>query len=203
VILTEKRTQEFEKRETERVILEALVRADPFNPHKRRLRFTELLDKTNLGRTTLNRALKRMQSEGKVARHVEAPVGKAVEIYYGWGHEAEKIYPLVPTRKHYEELEDEFSVKIAPGRYIRKLEQALGKTLIPVLLESLRHKTPILAEPVLREFKFLIGKYVLYRKNPDTVDARDVMRMFRNLEEHPEEYEEELKELENVLKKGN
>jgi len=203
VIPTERRTQEFEKRETERVILEALVRADPFNPHKRRLRFSELLRETNLGRATLNRALKRMELEDKVTRQVEAPVGRAVEIYYGWGPEAEKIYPLVPTRRHYEKLAEKFSVEVTPSRYLEMLGQALGKTLIPVLLESLGHKTPIVAEPILKEFKFLIARYVVYQKNPEITDLREIARAFTDIEKHPEEYKRELQELRRAIHDGS
>jgi len=196
----ERRTQEFEKQETERRIIEALVRSDPLNPQKRRLKFTELLRETNLGRATLNRALKRMELDEKISRRVEAPVGDAVEIYYEWGPEAEKIYPLVPTRRHYEKLANEFNVRVTPKAYVGGLAQALGQSLIPVLVESVRRKTPILTENLFRDFRFLVAKYVAYRKNPDMSDLRDVMKAFVDVENHPEKYDVELQELEEAAK---
>ena len=201
----EKRTQESQKRKTEQLILEALFRSDPLNPKNRKLGFGDLLKETNLGRATLNRALKRMmiQDETKTIERVkvELPDG-SYKIYYCPAEpEASKIYPFKPTRKHYERLANEFDklVGVSEERYMKKIQKALGETLASELVESLWKQRPIRAEPILEEFQIQITKWIVYRRDLNISDLAGVFRIFRDVKEHPEKYAEELKKLQQAL----
>lgn len=194
----ERRTQESEKRHTEELIVEALVKSDPLNPRQRRLGFTELLKSTNLARATLNRALKSMRAEEKIRRDVDA-TGESVKIYYRPGPKASVVYPLIPTRKYYEDLANKFDVdKVTAEQFVKQLQKALDETLFLELLESIIKQRPVLADPILEEFKFHITRFVVYRRN-SKADINEFVRGFQDLQDHPERYREELRQLQEAV----
>ena len=194
-----KRTPQSEREQTERKILEALSNVDPLSRANRRLTFTELLNTTSLGRGTLARALDRMEKSDKVLREVIAPPGQQVRIWYRWGTEAAKTYPLRSSRKYYEQLSNKFDPTLAPKKYMEDVAVGLGLTLLPVVIRSIIEKRAVAADAILKEFKFLVGKYLIYRCNPK-LDLRQTLKEFTDIEAHPERYRAELDELLSAVK---
>ena len=195
-----RRSPEFEKQETENWILFALQpdRRDP--SQKKKLRFTQLLEATDLPRATLNRALKRMQEKRNVEREVEASRGKPVEIYYSLGPKAAKEHAIEPSTMAFSMLGMEHDLsRLPPKLYLKKVGKALCTTLLDILIRSLRESRPILAEPVVNQFRLQIGNYVIYRKNRKLRDPRVVAQAFAELKNYPEKFNVQLAELERSL----
>jgi hypothetical protein len=134
------------------------------------------------------------------------------ETVYKWTRNADNYLRKISlpeirvTRTYYERLVRLVELDASYETFVKRLISAIGITLLPALLESIEKKQSIEIGIVLDDFKFFIMKYIANKRYPSSderLDHGDIAAVTafqqQKLDEQPELYEHQLKELQDAL----
>jgi DNA-binding MarR family transcriptional regulator len=194
------RSPEAQRLESQRKVLDYIYRQNP-----RQARPKDLEEGTGL-ESTLYVVLDRFEKDKVLL--VERGRRKTI---YKWTKKAEELYrQLIPpevkaSRLFYERLTKRVNVDVSEDVLIQNLVQAMGATVLPVILETIETKKPVDLIPVIDDFKFFIEKYMVYKKYPNSkpMSAKEHAETFisihGNLKDQPQLFSQQLHDLKKAV----